>query len=46
VIFVKKTGLWEAYIFNNTPTKPVGLDKWAVKKEAVEQLTGYNFQLD
>ena len=46
VIFVKKTGLWEAYIFNNTPTKPIGLEKWAVKKEEVEKLTGYKFQLN
>ena len=46
VIFVKKTGLWEAYIFNNTPTKPIGLEKWKVKKEEVEKLTGYTFQLN
>ena len=45
VIFVKKTKHWEAYIFNNTPEKPIGLDKWAVKKEEVEKLTGYKFTI-
>jgi endonuclease G len=45
VIFVKKTKHWEAYIFNNTPDKPIGLDKWQVKKEAVEKLTGYKFTI-
>jgi endonuclease G len=43
VIFIKKTKTFEAYIFNNTPDKPVGLDKWKVKPVDVEKLTGYRF---
>ena len=31
--------------FNNTPDKPVGLDKWKVTKEEVEKLTGFKFNL-
>ena len=43
VLFVKKTKVWEYYIFNNTPDKPVGLDHWKVTKAQVEKLTGYKF---
>jgi hypothetical protein len=46
VIFVKKTKHWEAYIFNNTPDKPVGLDHWKVTKAQVEKLTGYTFSIN
>lgn len=46
VIFVKKTKVWEAYIFNNTPDKPVGLDHWKVTKAQVEKLTGYTFSIN
>ena len=45
VIYIKKTKTYECYIFNNTPDKPVGLDKWKVKKEDVEKLTGFKFNL-
>lgn len=45
VIYIKKTKTYECYIFNNTPDKPVGLDKWVVKKEDVEKLTGFKFNL-
>jgi DNA/RNA endonuclease G (NUC1) len=45
VIYIKKTKTYEYYIFNNTPDKPVGLDKWKVKKEEVEKLTGFKFNL-
>jgi|688.fasta_scaffold00290_75 endonuclease G len=45
VIFIKRTKTFEAYIFNNTPDKPVGLDKWKVKPADVEKLTGYRFKV-
>ncbi len=45
VIYIKKTKTYECYIFNNTPDKPVGLDKWKVTKEEVEKLTGFKFKL-
>jgi endonuclease G len=45
VIYIKKTKTYECYIFNNTPDKPVGLDKWKVTKEEVEKLTGFKFNL-
>jgi endonuclease G len=45
VIYIKKTKTYECYIFNNTTDKPVGLDKWKVKKEDVEKLTGFKFNL-
>ena len=45
VIYIKKTKTYECYIFNNTTDKPVGLDAWKVKKEDVEKLTGFKFNL-
>jgi endonuclease G len=45
VIYIKKTKTYECYIFNNTPDKPIGLDKWKVTKEEVEKLTGFKFNL-
>lgn len=45
VIYIKKTKVYECYIFNNTPDKPVGLEKWKVKKEDVEKLTSFKFNL-
>ncbi len=45
VIYIKKTKVYECYIFNNTPEKPVGLDKWKVSKEEVEKLTNFKFNL-
>lgn len=45
VIYIKKTKTYECYVFNNTPDKPVGLDKWKVTKEEVEKLTGFKFNL-
>lgn len=45
VIYIKKTKTYECYIFNNTPNKPVGLDAWKVKKEDVEKLTNFKFNL-
>ena len=45
VIYIKKTKTYECYIFNNTPDKPVGLDKWKVTREDVEKLTNFKFRL-
>lgn len=45
VIYIKSLKTYECYIFNNTPDKPVGLDKWKVKKEDVEKLTNFKFNL-
>lgn len=45
VIYIKKTKTYEYYIFNNTPNKPVGLDKCKATKEEVEKLTGFKFNL-
>ena len=45
VIYIKKTKTYECYIFNNTPDKPVGLDKWKVNREDVEKLTNFKFRL-
>ena len=43
VIYISKTKTFEYYIFNNTPDKPVGLDKCKATKEQVEKLTGLKF---
>lgn len=45
IIYIKKLKVYECYIFNNTPDKPVGLDKWKVNKQDVEKLTGFKFNL-
>jgi hypothetical protein len=33
VIYIVKTKTFEYYIFNNTPDKPIGLDKWKVTQQ-------------
>jgi endonuclease G len=43
VIYIKKTKTYEYYIFDNQPSRPLGLEKWKVKKEDVEKLTGFKF---
>ena len=45
VIYIKKTKSYECYLFDNTTDKPVGLDHWKVKKEDIEKVTGFNFDL-
>lgn len=44
VIYINKTKEYQAYIFNNTPDKPVGLEHWKVSVEDVEKLTGFTFK--
>lgn len=43
VIYILKTKEYQAYIFNNTPNKPTGLETHKVKVEDVEKLTGFKF---
>jgi len=43
VIYIVKTKEYQAYIFNNTPDKPTGLESHKVKVEDVEKLTGFKF---
>jgi endonuclease G, mitochondrial len=43
VIYIKKTKTYEAYIFDNTPEKPKGLQHWKVNVSDVEKLTGFKF---
>lgn len=45
VIYVVQTKTWYAFIFDNTPTKPQGVDKWKVNVTDVTKLTGFNFDL-
>lgn len=45
VIFIKKTKVYECYIFNNSTDKPIGLDKCKVQKKDVEMLTSFKFNL-
>lgn len=44
VIYIKKTKQWEAYLFNNGPEKPVGLDHWKTTKAEIEKLTAFKFK--
>lgn len=44
VIYVKKTGMWKAYIFANTTAKADGIENNEVTVEAVEKLTGLKFK--
>lgn len=44
VIYIKNTKTYEAYIFKNTPDKPIGLEKHKVPLSEVELLTGFNFK--
>jgi len=43
VMYVVKTNTWYAYIFDNTPTKPQGVEKWTVSVADVTKLTGFTF---
>jgi endonuclease G len=42
VIYIVKTKTFEYYIFNNTPDKPIGLEKWKVTKEEFEKIINLN----
>ena len=44
VIYIKKTKVWEAYIFENTKDQTKKLDQLAVKVSDVEKLTGFKFK--
>jgi len=43
IIYVKATGQWLAYLFNNDQSKPDGYNNNQVTKEFVEKLTGLKF---
>ncbi len=45
VIYIKKTGEWQAYLFNNDTSKPDGYLNNRVPLEAIEKLTGYKFKV-
>lgn len=44
VVYIKKTKIFTAYIFNNDDSKPDGIENNIVPLEAVEKLTGYKFK--
>jgi endonuclease G len=43
VIYVKSTGEFQAYIFNNSPDKADGIENNKVSIDEVEKLTGFKF---
>jgi DNA/RNA endonuclease G (NUC1) len=45
VIYIKKTGEFKAYIFNNDQSKANGIEDNLVKIEDVEKLTNYKFKI-
>lgn len=46
VIYIKKTGEFKAYIFNNDQSKANGIEDNLVKIEEIEKLTNYKFKID
>jgi len=44
VVYIHKTKEYLAYIFNNTPDKPTGLNSHKVTVADVEKLTGFKFE--
>jgi DNA/RNA endonuclease G (NUC1) len=46
VIYIKKTGEFRAYIFNNDQSKANGIEDNLVKIEDIEKLTIYKFKID
>ena len=44
VIFIKKTNTWLAYIFENTQSKPDGIENNQVQVTKVTELTGFKFR--
>lgn len=45
VIYVKKTKIFKAYLFNNTKDKPDGIENNLVKLTVIEKLTKYKFKI-
>ena len=45
VIYVAQTKTWYAYIFDNTPTKPQGVEHWKVDVIDVTKLSGFTFKI-
>ena len=45
VIYVAQTKTWYAYIFDNTPTKPQGVEHWKVDIIDVTKLSGFTFKI-
>lgn len=43
VIYIVKNKEYQSYIFDNTPNKPIGLEKHKVTLKSVEELTGFKF---
>jgi len=44
VIYIKKTGEWRAYLFENTQSKPDGIQNNLVDVKEIEKLTGFKFR--
>ena len=44
VVYVKKTHEYFAYLFDNTPDKPTGLNSHKVEVSDIEKLTGFKFK--
>ena len=44
VIYIKKTNSFESYLFPNTDEKITDVETLKVKKEVIEQLTGFKFR--
>jgi endonuclease G len=45
VIYIKKTKIFKAYLFDNTITKPDGLENNLVKLTVIKKLTKYKFKI-
>lgn len=43
VIYIKKKGVWEAYLFSNNKSKANGIKDNKVDIKKIEKLTGFNF---
>jgi DNA/RNA endonuclease G (NUC1) len=44
VIFIKKTNTWIGYIFENTKSKPDGIENNQVPISKITELTGFTFR--
>ena len=45
IIYIVKTKEYQAYIFDNSAEKPLGLAHWKVNVSDVEKLTGFKFNI-
>jgi endonuclease G len=45
VIYIKKSNTYYSYLFDNTTTKPDGIENNLVKLEVIEKLTGFKFNV-